>query len=404
MLQSAESKYIYNDAKYGIEYDYNLINKTFVKMLKDCKAPKGLFMPNTARMDLYKWLVFLSERSTSKTTQWILYGMTMNALYQTEVIYVRNDKEQITRQFNEKLFSVITMREYGYIEYLTNGKYNSIHVDKVSKEVFYCHRDESGLLDEIAVNPFMHIICVSDSERYTSGFNVPRGDLIVFDEFTRGTYKDDMWLLFNNIIATVRRERESLRIVMLSNTTNPYHKYLVELGISKELKHLSKGKTLVITAELGARVYVQWVDVDMHKTSIFKRASLEYHGFANEKLKAIYGGDWEYKNFPRLPKEVKNDIIDRHVYIEFMGRLMVLEFMTGDLPCINIRPYTRTEPQDDAVVITDDEMNCYKTNHVKGNRQNMKFLLINMAYGRVFYATNDCGTMIYDFVKKLQYI
>ena len=49
-------------------------------------------------------------------------------------------------------------------------------------------------------------------------------------------------------------------------------------------------------------------------------------------------------------------------------------------------------------------MNCYKSNHIKGNRQNMKFLLVNIAYGRVFYATNDCGTMINDFIKNLQYI
>lgn len=405
MLQLQEKKYIYNEVKYGIEYDYNLINKTFSKMLKVCKAPKGLFMPNKTRIDKYKWNVFLSERSTSKTTQWLLYGMIMNALYGTTVVYVRTNKDMTTRTFNEKLFNVICMKEYGYIPYLTNEKYNSVHIDKISKEVFYCHRDETGLMDEIAPEPFCIILAVSESDRYY-GLSLPFGDLIIFDEFSRGTYKNDDWVAFNNMIATVRRDRESMRIVMLSNTVNPYHQYLVELGISKALKGLKKGAEMVVTAQLGAVVYVQWVDVEMHKTVIFKKASLSYHGFANEKLKAIYGGDWEYKNFPRLPKDIINEVIDRTIYIEFMGRLLALEVMTGDLPCINIRPYTRNEDslKDNAIIITDDEMNCYKSNHIKGNHQNMKFLLVNIAYGRVFYANNDCGTMINDFIKNLRYI
>ncbi len=403
MLRLAEKEFIYNEPKYGIKYDYDLINKTFNKMLKVCKAPKGLFMPSKTRIDKYNWEVFLSERSTSKTTQWLLYGMTMNALYGTTVVYVRTNKEMTTRTFNEKLFNVLCMKEYGYISYLTDGKYNSVHIDKVSKEVFYCHRDDAGLIDEISTEPFCIILAVSESDRYY-GLSLPYGDLIIFDEFSRGTYKPDDWVAFNNMIATIRRDRESLRIVMLSNTVNPNHPYLVELGIHKQLKGLNKGGEMVVTAELGAVVYTQWVDVDMHKTTIFKKASLSYHGFANEKLKAIYGGDWEYKNFPRLPKDIKNEVVDRTVYLEFMGRLMVCEIMTGDLPCINVRPYTRTEPQDDAIVITDDENNCFKRNHVKGNRRNMKWLMLNMAYGRVFYATNDCGTMLNDFVKNLQYI
>ena len=112
MLQLQENKYIYNDAKFGIAYDYDLINKEFLKMLKTCKAPKGLFMPNEAPIAKYNWSVFLSERSTSKTTQWLLYGMVMNSLYRTVVIYIRNNKDQTTRSFNDKLFNVITMKEY----------------------------------------------------------------------------------------------------------------------------------------------------------------------------------------------------------------------------------------------------------------------------------------------------
>lgn len=405
MLQRAKVNYIYDDAKYGIKYDYDLINKEFKKMLNTCKAPKGLFMPNERPIDKYIWSVFMSERSSSKTTQLLLYGMIQNALYSTMVCYVRKTKDQITTEFVMDLFKVITLPEYKYIDYITDGKYNSIHVDRQSKKVYYVKRDENGIIEDTSPEPFLTALSVDQKERYCSGFNCPFGDLIIFDEFSRGTYRNDEWIDFNNILATIRRERESVRLVLLSNTVDVRNNYLVELGISKSLQNMKKGQKAVVTAELGAKVYIEWLDVEMHKNSIFHRASLNYYGFANPKLKAIYGGDWEYRNFPRLTKDIDNEVVNRDVYIEVLGTLLVVECMTGDLPCLHIRPYTkRVNPKEDAIIYTDDDMRCNKPTILKGNRTNLRWLLRAMANGKVFYASNDCGVALESFVKNLQYI
>ena len=406
MLHKAKLSYIYNQVECGINYDYELINKEFNKMLKVCKAPQGLFMPSERPIDVYKWSTFMSERSSSKTTQLLLYGMTFNALYDTEIQYIRKNKDQITTHYITELFKVILMPEFNYIGYLTNGKYNSIHVDRQEKRAYYCKRDDTGLIEEIAPESFLSALSVDQSERYCSGYNAVRGDYILFDEFSRGAYntKDDEWVQFNNILATIRRERESVRILLLSNTVSVYNQYLVELGISKSLTGMKKGDKRVVTAELGAKVYVEWLDVDMHKSTRFKRASLEYYGFANPKLKSIYGGEWEYKNFPRLTRDIEHTVVSRNIYIEIMGKLLVVEVMTGDLPCLHIRPYTKVTPKDDAIIFTDDDMRCTKANVVKGNRLNMAWLLKVMANGRLFYASNDCGVMLESFVKNLQYI
>lgn len=403
MLTLQVPKYIYNEPINGIDYNYDLINKEFVKMEKSCHAPKGLFMPCNTPIDKYKWLTFLSERSSSKTTQWLLYGMTMNSLYRTKIIYVRNDKDQTTQPFIEGLFEYIVLKEYGYIEYLTNGRYNSIHIDRVKKQVFYCKRDDSGLCEEICPESFMDVLNIQESNRYTSGYNAPTGDLIIFDEFSRGHYSDNSWIALNNLIATIRRERLSVKIVMLSNTVSIYHGYLQELGISKDLATMKKGDRRVVTALLGAQVYVEWIDVLMHKTKKFLKGALEYHGFADERLKSIYGGDWEYKSFPRIPKDVEHYIISRNVYLEYLGRLVVVEVMGGDLPCINLRPYLKTEPHEDATVFTDDEMRCYKRNYIKANRTNLKWLTYAHMNGKVFFGSNEVGIMFESFVKNLQY-
>lgn len=404
MLHRQKIKYIYDTAECGIKYDYDLINKEFIKMLRVCKAPKGLYMPTTAQIGKYKWNVFLSERSSSKTTQWLLYGMVMNALYGTVIQYVRKTKDQITKVFNEDLFKVILMSEYNYIGYLSNGKYNSIHVDRQSKDTYYCKRDDSGAIEDIDTEPFITLLSVDQMERYCSGYNAPTGDLIIFDEFSRGTYKNDEWIAFNNILATIRREKESTRIVMLSNTVSIYNQYLQELGISKDLKNMKKGTKRVVTAVLGAKVWVEWLDVKMHKTERFKRAALEYYGFENPKLKSIYGGEWEYKNFPRLPKGHNNTVVNRNIYLECMGSLMVVEVMAGDIPCINIRPYLRQEPLDDAIVLTDSEERCNKPNYYKANRVNFKNILYLYQSGKVFFGNNECGIMFENIIKNLQYI
>lgn len=404
MLKLQKIEYIYDNPKYGIKYDYNKINREFNIMLKKCHAPIGLFMPSDVPFSKYIWNVFMSERSSSKTTQWVLYGMIMNAMYCTEIQYVRKTKDQITKTFTADLFKVILMSEYGYISYITNGRYNSIHVDRQEKKVYYAKINDDGVLEDISENSFMTMLSVDQMERYCSGYNTPTGDLIIFDEFSRGTYKGDEWIDFNNILATIRRDRESVKIVMLSNTVSVYNQYLKELGISKALSSMKKGEKRVVTADLGAVVYVEWLDIEAHKSNIFKRASLSYYGFANPKLKSIYGGDWEYKNYPRLPKNLDNTVIDRHIYLECMGQLMVVELLGGELPCIKIRPYTRQEPQEDSIILTDTDDRCIKPNIVRANRYNLKGILYMYQQGKVFFATNECGIMFDNIVKNLRYI
>lgn len=401
MKSLKEYKYINNMSMYGIDYDYNIVNKEFIKLLKICKAPKGLYMPNTLPIKDTKYSVLLSERSSSKTTQCLLYMMVICRLYNAHFVYLRKFKEHTTNQFNKELFKVILMPEYHYIETITDNEFNSIHIDRVSKEVYYCKRNEHGIIEDMAPESFLSIMTVEESERYCSSFNNPKCDHILFDEFSRGLYRPDEIIDFFNIIATIRRERESLRIVMLSNTVSIYNQYLKELGVSKYLTKMSAGAKRVITAELGARVYVEWLDVDIHKTDRFKKVALEYYGFANEKLKAIYGGEFEYRNFPRLPRDINNHIVYRDTYISYMGVYLCIEVMSGDLPCIKIREYTRT-PAENKFIFTVIDTECIKPQIILANRLNMRFLLNALSTGRCFFGTNDDGLLLMDFLHNIK--
>lgn len=315
----------------GIKYDYDLINREFKKMLKECNAPTGLYNPCDLPLDMAKWFVLMSERSSSKTTQLILYSAIFWKYYGTLTAYVRSFANQITQSMYINLFNVVTDARFGYVEYLTDDKYNNIFVDRQTKQCYFANIDTvTGKVLERADSPFMLLICVEDYERYCSTLNVPMCDIILFDEFSWGNYARDSFEHLCQIIATIRRERESVRIIMMSNTISPYNEYLRELGISSQLVKMHKGQHAIITSELGTRVYCAMLDVGIHQTKDFSRKSLEYFGFANESLRALYGGEWEIKGFRHLPKSENRKIIYTNVLLDYMGNYMrVCSFYDG---------------------------------------------------------------------------
>ena len=404
MKKLSKIEYIDGSPANGIKYDFDLIFKELKKMLKKCKAPEGLYDPTNSRIKDYYWNVFMSERTSSKTTQFVLTGLVMNALYGTVPCYVRKNTNQTTRTYNNDLFKVIKMQEYGYIDYITDGRYNDIIVKPNDKRAYYIHRDKDGVITEESQERIFHILSVEESDKYRSSYNNPVGDLIIFDEFATGLYRQDEFVSFCQLIATIRRDRV-VRICLLSNTVSPFNQYLKELGIAAQVAKMHKGDCAVITAKLGARVYVEYLDVEMHKTQKFQKYALEFYGFENEQLKSIYGGEWEYKNFPRLPKELtKNeDVLYRDIYIKYMAQYRCIEIRGGEVPCIRIRPYYK-EPGDNATVFVVDDAEAVKSNVYMANRTNMKFLLWAKSIGRVYYATNEDGIILEEFTKSIKLV
>ena len=117
---------------------------------------------------------------------------------------------------------------------------------------------------------------------------------------------------------------------MLSNTINPYNQYLQELGISTQLAKMHKGQKAIITSELGTRVYCEMLDVQIHQTKEFNTTALEYFGFANESLRALYGGDWEIQGFKHLPHSDTRELEKTPFILDYLGyKMRVCTFVDG---------------------------------------------------------------------------
>ena len=62
----------------------------------------------------------------------------------------------------------------------------------------------------------------------------PNVTTIVFDEFlTRRYYLPDEFMLFMNLLSTIIRQREDVKVFMLGNTVNKFCPYFTEMGLSR---------------------------------------------------------------------------------------------------------------------------------------------------------------------------
>lgn len=395
-------KYIRNNPLYGMKYDDELVNKDFKRMMKECNAPDGLYDPTVIPIKDARYYVLMSERSSSKTTQTLLKGLCYNKRYGTTIAYIRTLTSQITSSQYKKLFEVINNPVYGYIEWLTDKEYNRIIVER-DKSCHYAHVNDEGVIDKICTKWCIQLMAVEEVERYTSTFNTVDTDYIIYDEFSRTPVTTDDFIAFMNIHATLRRERENIMTFMLSNTITPYHVYLKELAIAHILTKMKRGQHAIITAPLGARVYVELLSVGMHdeETTNFKQVALDFYGFANEGLKAIYGGEWEIKGFKHIPNTNEATFKNTNIIFDYMGNYMILCFYTdGKQFGAFIKPFTK-KLKPNSIIISDEPHYNVENTTIK-NYDIMRKLKALDKQGLLYYADNETGMMFVSLMESIK--
>ena len=219
--------------------------------------------------------------------------------------------KMITKKITINLFT--TILEYDYIEKLTDGKYNSIWYN--ARRWYYCLVDEDGNVIDKAPTHFMSMLSIDRNETYKSGYNAPRGDFIVYDEFISKYYYADEFLYFTDLLKTIIRDRLSPIIFMLSNMIDKNSEYLDELMISDQVMLMSVGDSSLITTKKGTNIYVELLE--MSKKTITPRRQLSnklYFGFDNPKLINITGGDWVVENYPHIPKKIESDSVINNIF------------------------------------------------------------------------------------------
>lgn len=396
-------KYLNNNIENGIDYDFNKV----LKIYKKCKSPEPYDRPERWLDLSAPWNLLLSERSVGKTTMYLMLGIILHHLYGTRIEYIRQTKEHIAPKNSRDLFNNVLNLDY--IKILTAGEYNSITYEV--KRWYLVQYDEDG--KEVKRDPepvcAMHSLDPGDVMAEKSTYNSPKGDWIIFDEFLSKIYKQDEFLLLTQMISTIRRQRYSVHILMLSNTISPYSKYFEELCISREIHRLQPGQMGTTETALGTKVHYAWLNLEGPVKEERKRANNWLFGFpGNKMLRSITGGGWEIRNYPHLPRPEVDEVRTcwtKDFFIKCFGRILQIEIYKSNVlgNYALIHEYFAEPAEDKSVYVIDTPARANEIylpgmlpravdNIIWGLKRN----------GRWFYASNEVGGLVEELQKYIK--
>ena len=389
-------KYYDNKESHGMIIDWSKVWREYNKL----KVPGEFFSPVGTPVEKAKYIVEMSERSTGKTTNWLLVGMILYRMYGTVIQYVRATDDQIKPSVAKGIFNVILGYENGrYIEEITDGEFNGIYIHW--QKAYFCHYNEEGERDRIDDNYFMCYLSIQSNYSYKSVYNEPTGDLILFDEFIGKNYQPNEFIQFLDLVSTIRRARLTPVIVMLSNTINPHSEYFKEMEITKEVNALKVGKSELVTTKGGTKIFIE--AIGGKKSKLKELGNMLFYGFKNPRIATITGGDdvFAFDNYPHISFDEENDVvIDRRLKLDTGTTLLSLDIVfTEDRGyVINVHECTRTYP--DSVILTLEEI--WDKQHIWGigNSSYLKFVWNLYKQNKFYYQDNSIGSLVEDYIHR----
>lgn len=266
--------------------------------------------------------MIIGERSNGKTYSVLEYGLKRYVESGEQLAIVRRWREDFAGKRGAVLFDAL--KATGAIERITNGEWSSVYY--FGGRWYLSKTDENGnvLKDD---TPLAYGFSISGGEHDKSS-SYPNITTIMFDEFlTRTSYLPDEFVLFSNILSTIIRLRNNVKIFMLGNTVNKYCPYFAEMGI-KHIKEMKPGDIDVYQyGESELRVAVEFTD-NPNKD----KPSNVYFAFDNPKLSMITGrGDiWEIAVYPHKPCKFAPKHIKFTFFIVFNGDILQCEVVEVD--------------------------------------------------------------------------
>ena len=339
--------------------------------------------------------VIFGERSNGKTYATLKHGLEQYFNDGSQIAYIRRWKEDITGKRGQAVFSALI--ENNEIEKLSDGKFTGIHY--YTGKFFLCNYDNGKpIYSDSDVLGFLFALTDVEHDKSTS---YPRVNNIIFDEFlTNKLYLPDEFVIFMNVISTIVRRRETVKIFMLGNTVNKYCPYFAEMGLNN-IQTMEQGEIdLYSYGESGLTVSVEYCKTDKSNQ---RKESKKYFAFNNPKLQMITGGAWELAIYPHLPMKYKPLDVLLTYYIDFADNIYSCEIIEKDgVTFTYIHEKTTPIKDIDNSIIYSLEHNPkpnYNRNILSPVTKIQKKITWYFNTHNVFYQNNNVGDGVANYLK-----
>lgn len=339
--------------------------------------------------------MIFGERSNGKTYAALEYGIKRYLESGEQMAYIRRWREDLRGKRAESLFANHVAN--GVIATLTEGRFNEVFY--YSGKWFLSYYNEETKKRVPDDRPFCYGFCLSEQEHEKSS-SYPNVTTIVFDEFlTRRYYLPDEFMLFMNMLSTIIRQRDNVKVFMLGNTVNRYCPYFEEMGL-KQVPTMEQGTIDVYKfGEHGASVAVEYCATIETAT---KKQSNKYFCFDNANLQMITGGKWELAVYPHLPTKYRPENVLFVYYIKFGESLL-----QGNIIQVGDEVFTYIHQKTTPIK---DEQNSLIYSLEMNGRPNYKRKLLStatpleanvarfFAIEKVFYQSNEIGEVVRNYI------
>lgn len=344
------------------------------------------------------------ERTNGKTYSSLSYAMENYITKDEQFVYVRRLSESVRASYMRLLFN--GMRKTGELhKWLVQRGYEDL--DFYSGAFWATITNEKKKRERID-RPCGYTMSVNTWETAKGG-SIPDATTIIFDEFlTRKFYLPNEPVLFENLVSSIVRERDNVKIIMLANTVSWQSPYFTEWGINHIRGQKQGTYDVYQTGDNKRKIVVCYTE---HRGA---KASDVYFNYDNPRSRMIMDGTWETAMYPRIPSNLEGWVKGEPSYISTLdGWTVKLEpCQTPDgLPVLLCWDCNRVITSDeypyvhplykDRIVYTDV---LYPAANIKfaitkhSDRYTM-FILNCIKQGRVFYANNTVGENVRNYLK-----
>lgn len=338
--------------------------------------------------------VIFGKRSNGKTYA-LLYEILKNFVEKKEQgAYVRRYREDFKGKRGATLFDGIVKNDV--ISQLTGGQWTCVRF--YSDRWYLAKRDEDSdklISDSV---PFCYAFSLVQME-HDKSTSYPDVTTVVFDEFiSRIGYLPNEFVLFMNVLSTIIRQRNNVKIYMLANTVNKYCPYFQEMGLG-HVEDMEEGSIDVYSyGESKMKVAVERT----RDHNIEGRKSEVYFAFDNPSLEMITGGAWELDLYPHLPREYTDDNIVFKYFICFNDRILQCEILVFDDCCftyIHRKTGDIRHPDEDIIFSAEyDPRPNHCRNLMHPENDMIRKILFFFKSDRVYYQDNDVGELVRNYL------
>lgn len=362
------------------------------------KAPKNKFYSLDKILEYNAdYNIIYGERSNGKTTAVLAYALKryIESGYTEQLGIVRRMEEDFRGKNGQQMFDGIN--SLGWVSEWTDDTFNSVWY--YSQRWYLVKYDDNGKVETKMTEPFAYGFAIGSEEHYKST-SYPDIKTVLFDEFlTRRYYLPNEFVSFQNLLSTIIRLRDDVKIFMCGNTINKYCPYKNEMGLWNMSKQAQGTIDVYTYGDSGLVVACEYAE-GMDKK---KKKSNKYFAFDNPKLKMITSGSWEIDIYPHLPTKYKPKDILYHFYIKFDIELLEAEIITvEEKTFIYIHRKTTPIKGDNKQLVyqqTVDYRRNYRTNILKPYGKADKKIYELVKQGRLFYQDNDVGEIVNNYLK-----